>query len=91
MFMKIAAVAVMGGFIYLRVGQLVRRRRALGHRPLPDHMPLLAGVVAMLLLTPVVWLMPGLRAEPVLALGLPLAIGFGVGGGVRGGMRADAR
>lgn len=84
-------IAVVGGFVYLRVGQVVRRRRALGHRPLPDHMPLLAGVVAMLLLAPVVWLLPGLRAEPVLLLGIPLAVGFGVGGGVRSGMRSDAR
>jgi hypothetical protein len=91
MFMMIVAVAVVGGYTYLRVGQVVRRRRALGHRPLPGHMPLLAGVAALIVASLIVGALPGLRAEPVLGLGLPLAVGFGVGGGVRSGMRQEVR
>lgn len=88
MLAKLVAIIVLGGFTYLRVSQLVKRRHALGRPALPDHMPLLAGVVSGVLVVPVVMLLPGFSAEVVLAVGTPLAVGLGVGAGVRRGMQA---
>jgi hypothetical protein len=91
MIVQLVAIAVFWIFTYLRVEGLVKRRRALGRPALPDHMPLLAGMIAGLLVVPVVWLLPDLRAELLLVVGVPLAVGFGVGVGVRSGMRAGLR
>src|SRR5690606_6781991 len=68
---------VLAGFVYLRVGRLVERRRAFGRPELPGHMPLLAGVIGTLAVGALVWILPGVREDPAFALTAPLAVGIG--------------
>jgi hypothetical protein len=83
----VVTVLVLAGFVCLREGRLVERRRAFGRPELPGHMPLLAGVIGALAVGALVWVLPGVREDIAFALTTPLAVGIGVAARVRSGMR----
>jgi len=83
----VVTVLVLAGFVCLREGRLVERRRAFGRPESPGHMPLLAGVIGTLAVGALVWILPGVREDPAFALTAPLAVGIGAAAGVRSGTR----
>ncbi len=75
----VAGAAAMGG--YLKSKQFVRDRLRFVDRVYKRSAPVVAGIVAALVVAPIAWLLPAVGT------GTALLFGVGVGLGVRSGVR----